>query len=43
MVMLAGESSRTREAFLSVANSLEVPMVNWDLMPSQPSENSISK
>uniref|UniRef100_A0AC34GUL2 Glutamate receptor n=1 Tax=Panagrolaimus sp. ES5 TaxID=591445 RepID=A0AC34GUL2_9BILA len=42
MIMLAGESSRTREAFLSVANSLEVPLVNWDIMPNAPSENTVS-
>uniref|UniRef100_A0A914DP70 Glutamate receptor 1 n=1 Tax=Acrobeloides nanus TaxID=290746 RepID=A0A914DP70_9BILA len=33
MVMLTGASHRSHEAFSTVASSLEIPLVNWDLSP----------
>uniref|UniRef100_A0A915DX95 Receptor ligand binding region domain-containing protein n=1 Tax=Ditylenchus dipsaci TaxID=166011 RepID=A0A915DX95_9BILA len=44
MVMLTGESEqRPHEAYFSVSNSLEIPLVNWDsspLLPAQIQSNS---
>lgn len=34
MLMLMGESSeRSHEAYMSVANALEIPLLNWELSP----------
>ena len=43
MIMMTGDSSRTHEAFRTIANSLEIPLINWDLFPSSLLENFVSK
>jgi hypothetical protein len=34
MLMLVGNSQRHHQAYTSVANSLEIPMINWDMSPT---------
>jgi hypothetical protein len=43
MLMLVGNSQRHHQAYTSVANSLEIPMVNWDLSPNAVPGNPQSK
>jgi len=42
MIMMTGDSSRTHEAFRTIANSLEIPLINWDLFPASLLENFVS-
>uniref|UniRef100_A0AC34QBS5 Glutamate receptor 1 n=1 Tax=Panagrolaimus sp. JU765 TaxID=591449 RepID=A0AC34QBS5_9BILA len=42
MVMLTGDNSRTHEAYTSIANSLEIPLVNWDFFPTSLLDNIVS-
>lgn len=38
MAMLTGDDSRTYEAYSTVSNALEIPLVNWNLSPTSPME-----
>uniref|UniRef100_A0A7E4V259 Glutamate receptor 1 n=1 Tax=Panagrellus redivivus TaxID=6233 RepID=A0A7E4V259_PANRE len=42
LMMLSGDSSRTHEAYASVASSVEVPVINWDVLPLPLLENMVS-
>lgn len=40
MLMLVGNSQRHHQAYTSVANSIEVPLINWDMSPALMPGNS---
>lgn len=43
MIMLVGNSERHHQAYTSVANSIEIPMINWDLSPNMSPNNPKAK
>lgn len=38
MVMMCGNMGKPYEAFLAMTENMEVPLVNWDLLPILPAE-----
>uniref|UniRef100_F1KT32 Glutamate receptor 1 n=1 Tax=Ascaris suum TaxID=6253 RepID=F1KT32_ASCSU len=43
MVIMCGDGARAHEAYLGVAENLEVPLINWDLAPIIPADGSFNK
>lgn len=40
MAMMCGNMGKPYEAFLTIAENMEVPLVNWDLSPVLPAEEA---
>ncbi|KHN72930.1 Glutamate receptor 1 [Toxocara canis] len=43
MVIMCGDGARAHEAYLGIAENLEVPLINWDLAPVIPADGSFNK
>lgn len=43
MMIMCGDESRTHEGYLSIAENMEIPLVNWDLAPVLPNDGPINK
>uniref|UniRef100_A0A915C8N3 Glutamate receptor 1 n=1 Tax=Parascaris univalens TaxID=6257 RepID=A0A915C8N3_PARUN len=42
MVIMCGDGARAHEAYLAIAENLEVPLINWDLAPIIPADGSFN-
>ncbi|MFH4983444.1 hypothetical protein AB6A40_010153 [Gnathostoma spinigerum] len=43
MIMMCGYTGRGHEAYTTVSETLEVPLINWDLAPIQPADGLYNK
>ncbi|VDN57184.1 unnamed protein product [Dracunculus medinensis] len=43
MMIMCGDESRTHEGYLSIAENMEIPLVNWDLAPVLPNDGPVNK